>query len=330
VANSGTVRTLTNSGTISGGGGGFSYTIGGAGGAGVSNSGTITTLTNSGTINGGGGGGASNGGAGGVGGAGVANSGTIATLTNSGTILSGPGGGGGSAGAPGDAIYSAGPNASIGPITNSGKIIGDVEIDNQKRVSITGGSGKTFGSWTGGTITIGSGNLIFAHGNTALGDNIVVKGGAGTVFNDDPLMIDAPQTITGNFGQSAVGALDFGIAGDMTGQYGALAITGFARLDGDLGLELTNGFKLAAGDVFDFLTYGGFSGGFSGVSVDGAACSAVAGDVWACGIGFNLDVALGVDGLDLTVARIPEPATWAMLAVGFLGLGGLRLIGRTR
>ena len=54
-------------------------------------------------------------------------------------------------------------------------------------------------------------------GNTALGDNIVVNGGGGTVFNDDPLMIAAPQTITGNYDQSAAGVLDFGIAGDMTG-----------------------------------------------------------------------------------------------------------------
>ena len=37
--------------------------------------------------------------------------------------------------------------------------------------------------WTGGTITIGNGNLTFAGGNTALGDNII----AGTVYNNDPL-----------------------------------------------------------------------------------------------------------------------------------------------
>jgi hypothetical protein len=85
-------------------------------------------------------------------------------------------------------------------------------------------------------ITIGNGNLTFAGGNTALGDNIVVNGGGGTVFSDDPLMIAAPPTITGNYDQSAAGVLDFGIAGDMTGQYGSLAITGFATLDAAFGL----------------------------------------------------------------------------------------------
>ena len=73
--NAGTITTLTNSGTISGGAGGppsHFHGAGGVGGAGVANSGTITTLTNSGTIGGGSGGSspfflAETGGAGGAG-----------------------------------------------------------------------------------------------------------------------------------------------------------------------------------------------------------------------------------------------------------------------
>jgi hypothetical protein len=246
----------------------------------------------------------------------VDSKGTIGHLINTGTI-------------DGDefAILSTG---SIGPITNSGKIIGNVEIDNQASVSVTGGSGKTFGSLTGGTITIGDGNLTFAGGNTALGDNIIVNKGGGTVFNDDPLMISAPQTITGNYDQSAAGVLDFGIAGDMTGQYGSLAITGLATLDGGLALDLLDGFRLAAGDSFDFLSYGGFSGGFSNVSIDGAACTATGGDIWTCSAGFNLNLALGAGGLDVGVKSIPEPSTWVLMATGFLCLAGLGLRARRR
>ena len=189
----------------------------------------------------------------------MSNAGTIATLTNSGTISGGGGTGGGRAG---DAILSTG---SIGPITNTGQIIGDVEIDNQASATIYGGTGATFGRWTGGTITVGNGDLVFAGGNTALSDNIVVNGGKGIVFsNSDPLMIAAPQTITGNFDQSAAGALDFALAGDLPGQYGALAITGFATLDGGLGLDLTSGFTLAAGNVFDLMTFAGVTGDFTG------------------------------------------------------------------
>ena len=108
--------------------------------------------------------------------------------------------------------------------------------------------GKTFGSWTGGAITIGNGNLTFAGGNTALGDDISVDGGKGTVINKGPLQIAtlAPLTITGNFTQTAAGALGLDFAGDFPGQYGALAISGSASLDGGLGIDLTE--RLHAGE----------------------------------------------------------------------------------
>ena len=130
-------------------------------------------------------------------------------------------------------------------------------------MTVTGGSGNTFGSWTEGAITIGNGNLTFAGGNTALGDKISVDGGKGTVFNNDPLMIAARQKITGKFNQSAMGSLIFGLAGDMAGQYGALDISGSASLAGGLGFDLTNDFTLAAGDTFDDLLMSG--GALSGL-----------------------------------------------------------------
>jgi hypothetical protein len=93
-------------------------------------------------------------------------------------------------------------------------------IDNQASVSVTGGFGKTFGSWTGGRITIGNGNLTFASGKTALGDDISVDGGDGTVTNMGALRLAAPQTIAGNFTQSVAGVLGLDFAGDLSGEYG--------------------------------------------------------------------------------------------------------------
>jgi hypothetical protein len=341
VSNAGAIKTLTNSGKIGGGLGGIGVATsgvnitGGAGGAGLANSGTIAALTNSGTISGGIGG---NGKTGGAGGAGISNLGTLGMLTNSGLI---EGGAGVTPGAAGDAIYSAGAHASIGPIASTGQIIGNVEIDNQASVTVTGGSGKTFGSWTDGKITIGNGNLTFANGNSALGDNISVDGGAGTVTNKASLQLAAPQTIAGGFTQTDAGVLGLDFAGDTLGEYGALSVSKLTTLDGGLAIDLTGDFTLTKGDTFDILGFGGLAGGFDTLSLDGAACMAMPRDSWTCGGGVRLREVISARSLDLFVARgsaafgpssspIPEPSTWAMLALGFLGLSGIGLRGRSR
>jgi hypothetical protein len=354
-ATDGKIGSLTNAtgATIAGGNGASGFT-GGAGGAGIANFGTITALTNKGTIRGG----SRASVAPGKGGAGIVNSGAVGTLNNSGVISDRPGGVGiansgtiealinsgeivgrrrGAGWPRGVAMYSAGANASIGPITNRGKIIGNVEIDNQTSVTVTGGAGKTFGRWRGGAITIGAGNLTFAGGNTALGDDISVDGGTGTVTNMGSLQLAVPQTIAGGFTQTAAGVLGLDFAGDTSGQYGALSVTKLTTLDGGLAIDLTGGFTLATGDTFDILGFASLAGGFTGLSLGGAACSPAGTDMWACGGGVILNEAITPKSLDLVVASasaafgpaassaIPEPATWAMLALGFLGLSGLGL-----
>jgi hypothetical protein len=236
-------------------------------------------------------------------------------------------------------------------MTNSGSIVGSVEIDNQASLTITGGTGTTFGSWTGGTITIGNGNLTFAGGNTALGDNIEVNSDKGRVTDRASLRLAAPENIAGNFTQAPAGVLGLDFASDTRGQYGELTVYRLATLGGGLAVDLTGGFTLAAGDDFDIMT-GRAVGDFSSFSLDGVACSAQATDVWSCSnlAGLTIDEVFAKNLLTLDVvsaaagtglsrmdfpsrgeasSAAPEPSTWAMLAMGFLGLGGFCLCRRT-
>jgi hypothetical protein len=321
------IGTLINTGAISGGAAMSSSPADALGGAGVSNFGTIGSLTNGGKISGGNA--TANGSGDATGGAGVASFGTIGTLTNSGKIEGGAATSKSGKATQGDAIFSKGQDASIGTIANSGSIIGNVEIDNQSKVTVTGGSGSTFGSWTGGTITIGNGDLVFGGGNTFLGDDVKVDGGAGTAKNTDPLQVAAPQTIAGSFDQSASGMLDLEFAGVHPNDYGSLTVSGGAALDGELNADLIDGFAFKKGETFDILNFASGSGDFDSFSIDGHACSSTVSDIWTCGSGPVVEELFDKRSLDLYILSgvhgVPEPSSWAMMAIGFLGLGGLGL-----
>jgi hypothetical protein len=185
---------ITNAGTVLGGGGSYNGPAsaggaGGAGGAGVSLAGG-GTLINSETIAGGNGGGGQDGAdAGGAGGAGVylADGGT---LTNSGTITGGAGVGSGAAGGAGGAgVYLA----TGGTLTNSTTIAGGDGGD---------GSGSADGGSAGGD---GGAGVSLADGGT-LTNKGTIDGGHG----DDGASGGAGSGGTGGAGGAGLALLDGG------------------------------------------------------------------------------------------------------------------------
>ncbi|WP_186457294.1 beta strand repeat-containing protein, partial [Nitrospirillum amazonense] len=191
----GTIGTLMNSGTIRG-----------VAGAGIDNgaaTAVIGTIVNSGLVQGGQ--------------TGLINAGTIGTLTNSGTITG--------------AVAAIRDSGTLGPVTNTGVIAGDIVHTAASDLSITGGSGTTFGTLTGvngarGTLSSTAGNVTLA-GNLVLSDSVSIAGHT-LVENGGSLVLTAPTTITGNYAQTG-GTLTAMAVG---GTVGGLQVSGSAGISG--------------------------------------------------------------------------------------------------
>ncbi|WP_236105544.1 autotransporter domain-containing protein [Pandoraea fibrosis] len=273
----GTIGTLSNSGLISQAGFGINNNNAaittlqnGAGGtiSGVTaiqnNNGSIGTLTNTGFIN--------------AHSAGIANLGnsTIAILSNGGLI---------------DAQTAISNDAAIGTLTNTGTIKGTQAaisntgtinviandggvisgkiVNTTQPLSLTGGSGTTFGTLTGagsgidagniGLITNTASNLTFSAGNQLLNDHINV--GGNTVFNaGGTLQVNNAITITGNYTQNAGATLNIGVADGAVATgvasadsgYGRLVVSGAATFDAgaSVALKKLNSYGFAQGQRF--------------------------------------------------------------------------------
>jgi len=190
-----------------------------------------------------------------------------------------------------------------------------------------------------GTLTAQSGVTI--NGGTLDGVGTVngsVQNIGGTVMPGDPPGI---LTIHGSYNQDTGGALDILLGGTTGGTgYSQLKVDDTSSLAGALDLNLVNGFNLATGQTFDILGTGeGLTNGMTSLSLDGQTCAADGTDMYRCQVGSFFDIfteitldpgtlVSGTNPMDLVlnvtvtgVGGVPEPSTWAMMAIGFAGSG---------
>lgn len=269
IVNNGTIASLTNSGTVSTSAvgilnnalmGTITNTASGvisAAAAGVQNAvGTISTLSNSGKISG-------------VTGV-FGNSGTIGTILNSGTIQG--------------SLYAINisSGASLGGLANSGTIAGVIQDLDTAALTISGGSGSTFGTLTGyngatGNIVAANG-LVFSGGNQLLNSNISVNSGNGTVTNAAGLLqINNQLTINGSYYQNAAATLAIGISAN-AGSLGTITDTGYGRLlvagnatiesGSSVMLKPLTTYSYAAGQRFVIIQAAGNSNNFNAASLN--------------------------------------------------------------
>ncbi len=104
-----------------------------------------------------------------------------------------------------------------------------------------------------------AGGSVYGNGGTIAGS---VTSNASLNFGDAPMTV-GQLTFAGNFTQGANGGMTFDIAS--LSSYDKMNITGQARLNGMMTLDLLNGYVPQVGNLFEIMTFASESGTFSNV-----------------------------------------------------------------
>ncbi|MCK6623767.1 MAG: hypothetical protein DPW09_36050 [Anaerolineae bacterium] len=149
---------------------------------------------------------------------------------------------------------------------------GLVEMKNNALVATNGTYITPNGVVTGtGTLAV---NFLGLHNEGMLAPGITVMYLSGQVAAfQSPIQAQAGTAtlaISGTLTMGPTGRLAIPLTGNGAGQYGSLAITGTAILDGVLVLNFKNGYAPSQGDTLTFLTAtGGINGAFDSVEING-------------------------------------------------------------
>ena len=184
---------------------------------------------------------------------------------------------GGVTGAPGTSEISAGTLSAPGTraLNGTGTLWANTNLYVGGQVTIDGAtlgvSQQTYVA--GNSVMIEKNGALLVDGGTLISDiqNTGQIAGTGTIVGNvsnfgDVVPNAGPGTlkIAGNYVQSASGSLDIQVAGPEA--YGLLAITGNANLGGVLNVSLSNGYKIAYGQILsDFVTAERVNGSFETV-----------------------------------------------------------------
>ncbi|TWB21742.1 hypothetical protein, partial [Nitrospirillum bahiense] len=230
-------------------------------------------------------------------------SGTLGTLANSGLITAAHG------------VLSITSSGVLDLLANSGTIIGDITNAGARDLTLTGG-GTVAGTFTGGTLTNLTSNVVLAGGGLAFNDAVNVTGH--TLVNSGAnVLLSSTLTITGAYSQTG-GTL--ALAGNH------LVVSGVASLSGgtvSTSIAAATNVNYLQGDILGTLVVGGAGSSYAGVFTQvnvtglGAAASAVT-------IGADTDLVATVSNnyIGGSLSSLGNAGTIVAVTALYVGSGG--------
>jgi hypothetical protein len=146
---------------------------------------------------------------------------------------------------------------------------------NQAKIILDGSAAKIVNQSNVNALATFANNLDGASFTIRNGANVTTAGD----FNNLGTLLLGPNShfnVSGNYTQIAGGALEVQLCGTpASGQFGLLAVTGTANLDGTLTVSLTSGYTPSPGDSFQVLTFSGSTGDFATTNLPAGASLAL-------------------------------------------------------
>jgi autotransporter-associated beta strand protein len=159
-------------------------------------------------------------------------------------------------------------------------------------------------SFSGGT-TLAQGGLVAASAHALGSGDVNVTGGTLSTRSASTVKIGGNLTL----GRAATLDLGLGLRSDASAGW-LLDIDGLALFDGTLALSFLDGVTFGAG-LYDLISFDSYQGRFSDYAFNGLDLDD----------GYFASILYTEGGVELSIAAVPEPETWALM------LGGLAILG---